>query len=52
MAEKAQVTGNPDFDWNSIGKKQDNYSTEEKQKLAKSLRGALDTMNVAKAKKP
>jgi small subunit ribosomal protein S1 len=33
MAEKAQVTGNPDFDWNSIGKKQDNYSTEEKQKL-------------------
>src|SRR6476620_4485645 len=33
MAEKAPVTGNPDFDWNSIGKKQDNYSTEEKQKL-------------------
>ncbi len=33
MAEKAQVTGNPDFDWNSIGKKQDNYSVEEKQKL-------------------
>ncbi|MBL7900391.1 MAG: 30S ribosomal protein S1 [Bacteroidia bacterium] len=33
MAEKAQVTGNPDFDWNSIGKKQDNYSAEEKAKL-------------------
>jgi len=33
MAEKALVTGNPDFDWNSIGKKQDNYSAEEKAKL-------------------
>ena len=33
MAEKAPVTGNPDFDWNSIGKKQDNYSTEEKSKF-------------------
>jgi small subunit ribosomal protein S1 len=33
MAEKAQVTGNPDFDWNSIGKKQDNYSADEKAKL-------------------
>src|SRR5688572_29066391 len=33
MAEKAQLVGNPDFDWNSIGKKQDNYSAEEKAKL-------------------
>jgi small subunit ribosomal protein S1 len=33
MAEKALVTGNPDFDWNSIGKKQDNYTVEEKEKL-------------------
>lgn len=33
MAEKAPVTGNPDFDWNSIGKKQDNYSSDEKTKL-------------------
>lgn len=33
MAEKAPVTGNPDFDWNSIGKKQDHYSAEEKSKL-------------------
>jgi small subunit ribosomal protein S1 len=33
MADKAQVVGNPDFDWNSIGKKQDNYSAEEKAKL-------------------
>jgi small subunit ribosomal protein S1 len=33
MAEKAQEVGNPDFDWNSIGKKQDNYTVEEKEKL-------------------
>jgi small subunit ribosomal protein S1 len=33
MAEKAPVTGNPDFDWSAVGKKQDNYSTEEKAKL-------------------
>jgi small subunit ribosomal protein S1 len=33
MTEKALVTGNPDFDWNSIGKKQDNYTVEEKEKL-------------------
>src|SRR5688572_3902353 len=34
MAEQAQVlTGNADFDWNSIGKKQDNYSAEEKERL-------------------
>src|ERR1700761_4209420 len=33
MSEKALVTGNPDFDWNSIGKKQENYSAEEKAKL-------------------
>ncbi|MBL7932052.1 MAG: 30S ribosomal protein S1 [Bacteroidia bacterium] len=33
MAEKAQLVGNPDFDWNSIGKKQDNYSADEKAKL-------------------
>src|SRR3954470_17580001 len=33
MAENAQTVGNPDFDWSSIGKKQDNYTVEEKQKL-------------------
>ena len=33
MADKAQTVGNPDFDWNSIGKKQDNYTVEEKQKF-------------------
>lgn len=31
MAEKTAQTGFADFDWNSVGKKQDNYSAEEKQ---------------------
>jgi len=33
MTKNNQTTGNPDFDWNSVGKKQDNYSADEKQKL-------------------
>jgi len=33
MAEKTANVGNPEFDWSSIGKKQDNYSSEEKAKL-------------------
>jgi small subunit ribosomal protein S1 len=44
MAEKAQVTGNPDFDWTSIGKKQDNYSTEEKEKLDELYSKKLSTI--------
>ncbi len=32
MSNKALV-GNPDFDWSSIGKKQDNYSADERGKL-------------------
>ena len=44
MAEKAQVTGNPDFDWNSIGKKQDNYSADEKAKLDELYSQKLSTI--------
>ncbi len=44
MAEKALVTGNPDFDWNSIGKKQDNYSAEEKAKLDELYSQKLSTI--------
>jgi len=44
MAEKAQVTGNADFDWNSIGKKQDNYSAEEKAKLDELYSQKLSTI--------
>lgn len=33
MSQKTQTVGNPDFDWNAIGKKQDHYSADEKAKL-------------------
>jgi small subunit ribosomal protein S1 len=45
MAEKAQNTGNPDFDWSAIGKKQDNYSVEEKQKLDELYSQKLSTIS-------
>jgi small subunit ribosomal protein S1 len=45
MAEKAPVTGNPDFDWSSVGKKQDNYSTEEKTKLDELYGQKLSTIS-------
>jgi len=44
MAEKALVTGNPDFDWSSIGKKQDNYTAEEKEKLDELYSQKLSTI--------
>ena len=44
MANKALV-GNPDFDWNSIGKKQDNYSNEERTKLDELYGKSLSTVN-------
>jgi small subunit ribosomal protein S1 len=44
MAEQAQTVGNPDFDWNSIGKKQDNYSVEEKEKLDELYSAKLSTI--------
>lgn len=43
MAEKALV-GNPDFDWNSIGKKQDNYSSDERTKLDELYGKSLSTI--------
>lgn len=44
MAEKALV-GNPDFDWSSIGKKQDNYSLDERVKLDELYGKSLSTVN-------
>lgn len=44
MADKALV-GNPDFDWNSIGKKQDNYSNDERSKLDELYGKSLSTVN-------
>ncbi|MDX2173572.1 MAG: 30S ribosomal protein S1 [Bacteroidota bacterium] len=45
MVENTLV-GNPDFDWNAIGKKQDNYTAEEKasfdEMYGKSLRTIAD----------
>jgi small subunit ribosomal protein S1 len=43
MASNASV-GNPDFDWNSIGKKQDNYSSDEKAKLDELYGKSLNTI--------
>jgi len=44
MADKALV-GNPDFDWNSIGKKQDNYSNDERSKFDELYGKSLSTVN-------
>ena len=38
------MTGNADFDWNSIGKKQDNYTASEKEKLDELYGKALSTI--------
>ncbi len=43
MAEKALV-GNPDFDWNAIGKKQNNYDTAEREKLDALYSNSLSTI--------
>ncbi len=45
MAEKAQTVGNPDFDWSSIGKKQDNYTVDEKEKLDELYSKKLSTIS-------
>jgi small subunit ribosomal protein S1 len=46
MAEKA-LTGNADFDWSSIGKKQDNYTATEKEQLDELYGKALSTITDA-----
>jgi len=43
MAEKALV-GNPDFDWSAIGKKQDNYTSDEKSKFDELYGKSLNTI--------
>ncbi|MFN8114792.1 MAG: 30S ribosomal protein S1 [Bacteroidia bacterium] len=44
MADKNATVGNPDFDWNSIGKKNDNYSSEERTKLDEMYGKSLSTI--------
>ncbi|MCZ8284212.1 MAG: 30S ribosomal protein S1 [Bacteroidia bacterium] len=50
MADKNAQVGNPDFDWNSIGKKNDNYSSDERNKLdemyGKSLSSITDAQTM------
>ncbi len=50
MADKNAQVGNPDFDWNSIGKKNDNYSSEERTSLdemyGKSLSSITDAQTM------
>ncbi len=43
MAENVLV-GNPDFDWSAIGKKQDNYTIEEKEKFDELYGKSLNTI--------
>ena len=44
MADKNATVGNPDFDWNSIGKKNDNYSSDERTKLDEMYGKSLSTI--------
>ena len=47
MADKNATVGNPDFDWNSIGKKNDNYSSDERSKLDEMYGKSLSTITDA-----
>jgi small subunit ribosomal protein S1 len=44
MADKNVTVGNPDFDWNSIGKKNDNYSSAERTALDEMYGKSLSTI--------
>ena len=44
MADKNATVGNPDFDWNSIGKKSENYSSSEREKLDEMYGKSLSTI--------
>ena len=47
MADKNATVGNPDFDWNSIGKKNDNYSSTERTTLDELYGKSLSTITDA-----
>ncbi len=47
MADKNATVGNPDFDWSSIGKKNDNYSSDERTKLDEMYGKSLSTIEDA-----
>ncbi len=45
MAEVNAVVGTPDFDWSAIGKKQDNYSLDDRSKMEELYEKTLKTIN-------
>lgn len=45
MSQTATETVTPDFDWGTIGKKQDNYSAEDRQKLEELYEKTLKTVH-------
>ncbi len=45
MAELHAVVGAPDFDWGAIGKKQDNYSSDDRSKMDQLYERTLKTVN-------
>lgn len=45
MADNNAQVGTPDFDWGSIGKKNDNYSSEERNQLDELYGKSLSTIN-------
>lgn len=45
MSQTATETVTPDFDWGTIGKKQDNYSSEDRQKLEELYEKTLKTVH-------
>ena len=47
MADKNANVGNPDFDWNSIGRKNDNYSETERTSLDEMYGKSLSTISDA-----
>lgn len=47
MADKNAQVGNPDFDWNTIGKKNSNYSSDERTKLDEMYGKSLSTITDA-----
>ena len=44
MAENTANIGSADFDWSAIGKKQDNYSSEDRQKMDEMYEKTLKTI--------
>ena len=44
MAENTATVGNSEFDWSAIGKKQDNYSSDDRNKMDELYEKTLKTI--------